>query len=148
MHIFLPEMSTSEQAGKLWFKRNKFRKNRILFQKKWRYQVNEITDQLHWSKICCSVSFNFISCRKICKYCMAKSNLDSQYTKYGSFLLRISSVNVTKYEVSCGFGHIYWKNLYWKTSFFVHCRVCADVPTSAIVVSKCLCWSYFERCKF
>ena len=27
-----------------------------------------------------------------------------------SFLLRISSVNVTKSVVSCGFGHIYWRN--------------------------------------
>ena len=27
-----------------------------------------------------------------------------------SFLLRISSVNVTKLAVSCGFGHIYWRN--------------------------------------
>ena len=27
-----------------------------------------------------------------------------------SFPLRISSVNVTKSAVSCGFGHIYWGN--------------------------------------
>ena len=27
------------------------------------------------------------------------------------FSLRISLVNVTKSAVSCGFGHIYWKNL-------------------------------------
>ena len=25
----------------------------------------------------------------------------------------------TKNEVSCGFGHIYWRNPWWKTSFFV-----------------------------
>ena len=31
-------------------------------------------------------------------------------TKKRSFLLRISSVNVTKSAVSCGFGHIYWRN--------------------------------------
>ena len=35
------------------------------------------------------------------------------------FPLKISSVNVAKSAVSCGFGHIYWRNLYWKTSFFV-----------------------------
>ena len=26
------------------------------------------------------------------------------------FSLKISSVNVTKFAVSCGFGHIYWRN--------------------------------------
>ena len=31
----------------------------------------------------------------------------------------ISSVNVTKSALSCGFGRIYWKNLEWTTSFFV-----------------------------
>ena len=30
--------------------------------------------------------------------------------KQWSFLLSISSVNVTKFAVSCGFGHIYWTN--------------------------------------
>ena len=39
--------------------------------------------------------------------------------KKWSFLLRISSVNVTKSAGKCGFGHIYWKNSQWKTSFFV-----------------------------
>ena len=29
------------------------------------------------------------------------------------FPLKISSVNVTKYEVSCGFGYIYWSMLNW-----------------------------------
>ena len=32
------------------------------------------------------------------------------FTKIWSFLLRISSVNATKSVVSCGFGHIYWRN--------------------------------------
>ena len=35
------------------------------------------------------------------------------------FPLRISSVNVTKSEVSYGFGHIYRRNPQWRTSFFV-----------------------------
>ena len=39
--------------------------------------------------------------------------------KNESFQVRISSVNVTKSAASCGFGHIYWRNPYWKTSFFV-----------------------------
>ena len=34
-----------------------------------------------------------------------------------SFPLRISSVNVTKSTRNRGFGHIYWRNPYWKTSF-------------------------------
>ena len=35
----------------------------------------------------------------------------------GNRALMISSVNVTKSAVSCGFGHIYWRNPYWKTLF-------------------------------
>ena len=38
-----------------------------------------------------------------------------------SFALTISSVNVTRYAGNCGFGHIYWRNPYWKTPFFVQC---------------------------
>ena len=41
--------------------------------------------------------------------------------KKWSFPLTISSVNVTKSTVSCGFGHIYWRNPQWKTLFL--CRV-------------------------
>ena len=47
-----------------------------------------------------------------------KSNWFALHKKR-SFPLRISSVNVTKSAVSCGFGHIYWKNPELKTSFFV-----------------------------
>ena len=36
-------------------------------------------------------------------------------------VLKISSVNVTKSAENCGFGHIYWRNSSWKTSFFVQC---------------------------
>ena len=36
-----------------------------------------------------------------------------------NFLLRISSVNVTKSAGNCGFINIYWRNPKWKTSFFV-----------------------------
>ena len=42
-------------------------------------------------------------------------------TKKWSFLLRIFSGNVTKSADSWGFGHIYWRNLLWKTSFLVQC---------------------------
>ena len=41
--------------------------------------------------------------------------------KKWSFPLRIFSVNVTKFTVFRGFGHIYWRNCLWKTSFFVQC---------------------------
>ena len=34
-----------------------------------------------------------------------------------SFSLRISSINVTKFAVSCGFGHIYLKNPQWRISY-------------------------------
>ena len=36
-----------------------------------------------------------------------------------SFPLSIFSVSETKSTVSCGFGHIYWRNPSWKTSLFV-----------------------------
>ena len=39
----------------------------------------------------------------------AKSSYHSLHKKW-SFPLRISSVNVTKSAVSCGFGHIHWRN--------------------------------------
>ena len=35
--------------------------------------------------------------------------------------LRFYSVNVSKSAVSCGFGHICWRNPQWKTSFFMQC---------------------------
>ena len=38
--------------------------------------------------------------------------------KKWTFPLRIFSVNVTKSAVCCGFGHIYWRNPDWETSFF------------------------------
>ena len=38
--------------------------------------------------------------------------------KEWSFQLRISSVNLAKSAVSCGFHHICWRNPQWKTSFF------------------------------
>ena len=39
-----------------------------------------------------------------------------------SFPLRISSVNVSNSEFSCGFDHIYCRNPTWKTSFFAQCE--------------------------
>ena len=41
--------------------------------------------------------------------------------KKQSFSLRIFSVNKIKSADICGFGHIYWRNSKWKTSFFVQC---------------------------
>ena len=41
--------------------------------------------------------------------------------KKRSYPLTISSVNVTKSAGNCGFGHVYWRNLSWKTPFFVQC---------------------------
>ena len=48
------------------------------------------------------------------------SQEDSLHKEWTFLLLRISSVNMTKSAVNCGFGHIYWRNPQWKTSFFVH----------------------------
>ena len=46
---------------------------------------------------------------------------DISLHKKWSFASRISSVNVIKSAVFCGFGHIYWRNHWWKISFFVRC---------------------------
>ena len=43
--------------------------------------------------------------------------------KKWSFPLRISSINVTKSAVSCGFGYIYWRNPQWKTSVLVQWKI-------------------------
>ena len=55
---------------------------------------------------------------------------DTKYTlhKKWSFLLRPFSVNVTK-SAGNGFGHIYWRNLSWKTSLFsfVQWRHCCSL---------------------
>ena len=49
-------------------------------------------------------------------------NLRVTYTaQKWSFPSRISSVNVTKSTGNCVFGHIYWRNPWRKTSFFVQC---------------------------
>ena len=41
--------------------------------------------------------------------------------KKWSFPLRNSPVNVTKSIGNCGFGHSYWRNTYWRTSFIAQC---------------------------
>ena len=43
--------------------------------------------------------------------------------KNWSFSIKDFSVNVTKSAVFRGFGHIYWRNPEWKTSFFVQCQI-------------------------
>ena len=35
------------------------------------------------------------------------------------FSIKDSSVSMTKSPENCRFGHIYWRNPYWKTSYFV-----------------------------
>ena len=49
------------------------------------------------------------------------SNFILALQKLWSFPLTISSVNVTKSAGICRFGHIYWWNPWWNTSFFVQC---------------------------
>ena len=31
-------------------------------------------------------------------------------------------LSIKNFFSKCGFGHIYWKNPQWKTSFFVQCK--------------------------
>ena len=49
-------------------------------------------------------------------------NKSSTLHKTWSFSLRMPSVNMTKPAVSCGFGHIYWRNPKSKFFFCVQCN--------------------------
>ena len=49
------------------------------------------------------------SVKKVFWEILQNSQENILYNKW-SFLLGISSVNVTKSAVSCGFGYIYWRN--------------------------------------
>ena len=60
--------------------------------------------------------------------------------KKSSFLLKISSVNLTKSAVSCGFGHIYWRNPSWKTS----CAVDAEWILNPAIFQKTIKHLKFE----
>ena len=57
------------------------------------------------------------------KYCLGRSKhilcVTPQPTlhKKWSFPLRIFPVNVARSAGNCGFGHVYWRNPEWKTSF-------------------------------
>ena len=67
-----------------------------------------------------------------------KNRARSVYKKW-SFALRISSVNVTKSAVSCGFGQIYWKNPWWKTSLFVQ-WLCSTHQNQLSYLIVLPCW--------
>ena len=78
------------------------------------------------------VCFSKIQCihpEEVLDYTTTKLLSPSLHRKW-SFQLRTSSVNVTKSAVSCGCGHIYWRNPQWKTSFFVKCNLLSLSNTS------------------
>ena len=50
--------------------------------------------------------------QKFSESCFCKNNIAHKW----SSPLSVSSVNVTKSAVFCGFGQIYWKNPHWKAS--------------------------------
>ena len=57
-------------------------------------------------------------------------------TKKWGFPLTISSVNETNSAFSCTFGHIYWRYIWWKTSFFVQCLSRRNVQMGRRTKSK------------
>ena len=59
------------------------------------------------------------------------------------FLLRNSSINVTKSTISCGLGDIYWRNPSWKTSFFGQWRIRPWVHQ--VFATNCLHLHFCER---
>ena len=56
-----------------------------------------------------------------CSVISSRSSKSGQHKQW-NFPLRISSVNVTKSTVFFRFGHTYWRNPLWKTSFFMQCK--------------------------
>ena len=66
----------------------------------------------------------------ILKSCRDQSKCCKTLHKKWSFPLRFSSVNVTKFAGNYGFGHIYWRNPYWKTSFFVQWKTISQESIS------------------
>ena len=78
-------------------------------------------------------------------------SISSTLHKIWSFPLRIFLVNVTKYAVSCGFGHIYWRNTWWKTSFFYAVKVTQiitrliEIDIAPLTVLFCN-YSLFRHC--
>ena len=53
--------------------------------------------------------------------------------KKWNFSLSIPSINVTKSAGNCGFGHIYWRNPYWKTFLYSGNRF-MDTPTTVAMI--------------
>ena len=72
------------------------------------------------------------------------NNCEQSLHKKWSFTLRISSVNVAKSPVSCGFGHINWRNHQWKTAFFVQ-WVCYKTDMNCVEYFTKILDSYFIR---
>ena len=96
-------------------------------------QIKEI-HQLHCTKneeilsgkvhVLCSVAYpvGIISVDGVGWRTLLNTRAGSSYMslhKKWSFPLRISSINLIQSAGNCGFGHIYWRNPRWKTSFFV-----------------------------
>ena len=62
--------------------------------------------------------------------------------KKSSFPSRFSLENVTKSTVSLSFDYIYWRNPWWKTSFFVQCSNNENFNISHYFQVK-YCWKSF-----
>ena len=63
--------------------------------------------------------------------------------KKWSFPSRISSANVTKSAGNWGFGHTYWGNPKWETSFFVQWRL-SDASSAFLKTPQPAIWTFVE----
>ena len=72
--------------------------------------------------------------------CNRRNHIELPLHKKWSFPSRISPVNVIKSAANCGFCHIYWRNPYWKTSFFVWCSL-----QNKAVFQPYLYWSILHK---
>ena len=62
--------------------------------------------------------------------------------KKWNFSLSIFSVNASKSEGNCRFGHIYWRKPSWKTSFFVQWNIFCE---TVFLYNSCPIWIYFHH---
>ena len=113
-------MHESDTAQKMKFSFKDFFGNCDQIRRKLRIWSHLLKKPLMEKFIFCAVWWKMVNWRGLRHIARELSNITQKMKS--SFLLRITSVNEAKSTVSCGFGHIYWRNSQRKTSFFVQCK--------------------------
>ena len=111
--IFMDEVDTEllQKSGKTnyllapWYWQYIFRTVLLSFCMNFHPNLNFTYETFYCNVNCLDLNINL------------KSTHNAQ--KLNFFMKGSAPVNVTKSTISCGFGHIYWENPSWKTSFFM-----------------------------